>query len=160
MKRISRLLLAVLLLAFLVIDKFGFGFIKSLGFLNKDHVSAINHILAIAVVAWISIEVVSILKKRLLNRFDISSEDNLRSRKLHTQINLLEKVVVFVVVITAIGLIMLSIDSIKEIGIGIFASAGVAGIVIGLSAQKIVGAILAGVQIAITQPFRLDDAEV
>jgi len=55
-------------------------------------------------------------------------------------------------------LMMLSIDSIKEIGIGIFASAGVVGIIVGLSAQKIFGAILAGIQIAIAQPFRIDDA--
>ena len=53
---------------------------------------------------------------------------------------------------------MLSFDSIRQIGIGLFASAGVAGIIIGLSAQKVVGALLAGVQIAITQPFRIDDA--
>lgn len=66
--------------------------------------------------------------------------------------------IVFIIIITAIGLILLSIESIKKIGIGIFASAGVVGIIIGLSAQKIVGALLAGIQIAITQPFRVDDA--
>jgi small-conductance mechanosensitive channel len=61
-------------------------------------------------------------------------------------------------VLTAVGLVLLSIDSIKEIGVGLFASAGVVGIIVGLSAQKIVGALLAGIQIAITEPFRLDDA--
>ena len=55
---------------------------------------------------------------------------------------------------------LLSIDSIKEIGIGIFASAGVVGIIVGFSAQKIMGTVLAGIQIAITQPFRIDDAVV
>ncbi|WP_462280696.1 mechanosensitive ion channel family protein [Salinivirga cyanobacteriivorans] len=99
-----------------------------------------------------------ILKNRLLKRFDISEEDNLKSRKLHTQINLIEKVIVFLIIITGIGLILLSIESIRQIGVGIFASAGVVGIIIGLSAQKIVRALLAGIQIAITQPFRVDDA--
>ena len=107
---------------------------------------------------WFSILVIRFLKARLLKQYDLSQEDNLDSRKLHTQVNILEKVVVFVIIILATSLILLSFDSIREIGIGIFASAGVAGIIIGLSAQKVVGALLAGIQIAITQPFRIDDA--
>ncbi len=111
-------------------------------------------------IAWLLIEMVRILKNKLLSRFDMTREDNLRSRKLHTQINLLEKVIVFVIIISAIGVVMLSIESIRKIGIGLFASAGIAGIVLGLSAQKIFGAIFAGIQLAITQPFRIDDAVV
>lgn len=108
--------------------------------------------------AWISIVFIKRLKKRLLKRFDLNETDNLKSRKLHTQVNILEKVIIAITIIITIGLILLSFESIREIGIGIFASAGVAGIVIGLSAQKVVGALLAGIQIAITQPFRIDDA--
>ena len=74
--------------------------------------------------------------------------------------NILEKVIIFVIILFALGMILLSFESIRKIGIGIFASAGVAGIIIGLSAQKVVGALLAGIQIAITQPFRIDDAVV
>lgn len=109
-------------------------------------------------VAWLLIEVVGFFKAFVLSRFDISKEDNLGSRKVYTQINILEKVVVFVIVLFAIGAVLLSIESIRDIGVGLFASAGLAGIIIGLSAQKVVGALLAGVQIAITQPFRIDDA--
>ena len=57
-------------------------------------------------------------------------------------------------------MILLSFDSIREIGIGLFASAGVVSIIIGFSAQKMVGTLLAGIQIAITQPFRIVDAIV
>jgi small-conductance mechanosensitive channel len=114
----------------------------------------------IASFSWLIIIVIRLIKHNILKRYDISLEDNLLSRKRHTRVNILEKVIVFVIVLTALGLILLSFDSIREIGIGIFASAGVAGIIIGLSAQKVVGALLAGVQIAITQPFRIDDAVV
>ncbi len=55
---------------------------------------------------------------------------------------------------------MLSFEKLKQLGIGIFASAGVAGIIIGLGAQKLVSSLLAGIQIAITQPFRIDDAVI
>jgi small-conductance mechanosensitive channel len=114
----------------------------------------------IASFSWLIIIVIRLIKHNILKRYDISLEDNLLSRKRHTRVNILEKVIVFVIVLTALGLILLSFDSIREVGIGIFASAGVAGIIIGLSAQKVVGALLAGVQIAITQPFRIDDAVV
>jgi small-conductance mechanosensitive channel len=104
------------------------------------------------------IEVVGLLKVFVLSRFDINKVDNLGSRKVYTQINILEKVIVFVIILFATGIVLLSFESIRDIGVGLFASAGLAGIIIGLSAQKVVGALLAGVQIAITQPFRIDDA--
>ncbi|MEL7145154.1 MAG: mechanosensitive ion channel domain-containing protein, partial [Bacteroidota bacterium] len=116
--------------------------------------------LLIVAFTWLIILVLRRAKSNLLKRYDTSQEDNLRSRKLHTQVNILERVVKYLVIIVATGLILLSFEEIREIGIGIFASAGVAGIILGLSAQKVVGALLAGIQIAITQPFRIDDAVV
>jgi small-conductance mechanosensitive channel len=114
----------------------------------------------IAGVAWLLIILLREIKRQILKKYDISEEDNLKTRKLYTQFNVLEKVVVVIILMTAIGLILLSFESIREVGIGIFASAGLAGIIIGLSAQKVFGALMAGIQIAITQPFRLDDAVV
>lgn len=116
--------------------------------------------LVIVCVSWLLIVLLRQAKKLFLTRFDISEEDNLKSRKVYTQVNLIEKVMVFIIILLSVGLILLSFDSIREIGIGIFASAGIAGIVIGFSAQKVVGALMAGIQIAITQPLRLDDAVV
>ena len=116
----------------------------------------------IVIVCFVLLILIAIrkIKTRVLKRYDISQADNLKSRKVYTQANLLEKVAFFVIIASGIGLILMSFESIKEIGVGIFASAGVAGIIIGLSAQKVVGALLAGIQIAITQPFRIDDAVV
>ncbi len=119
-----------------------------------------NHILLTVGFSWFLIECIRILKVFFLRKYDITVEDNLSSRKVYTQINILEKVVIFIIVLFAVGIVLLSFESIRKIGIGLFASAGVAGIIIGLSAQKVVGALLAGIQIAITQPFRIDDAVV
>ncbi|WP_066630422.1 mechanosensitive ion channel family protein [Labilibacter marinus] len=116
--------------------------------------------LIIASFSWLIIILLKKLKHYTLRRYDITKEDNLLSRKLHTQINILEKVTIVIIILIAIGLILLSFENIRKIGIGIFASAGLAGIIIGLSAQKVVGALLAGIQIAIAQPFRIDDAVV
>lgn len=117
-----------------------------------------NIILISLALTWFLVLMVKSFKNELLKRFDINKEDNLASRKVYTQINLLEKVVVFVIILFGVGMVLLSFESIRQIGVGLFASAGVAGIIIGLSAQKVVGALLAGIQIAITQPFRIDDA--
>ncbi|QNK78835.1 mechanosensitive ion channel [Winogradskyella sp. PAMC22761] len=110
--------------------------------------------------AWLLIIFLRKGKRSFLKHYDISAEDNLEARKMYTQINLLEKIIIFVIILFAVGFILLSFDNIKKIGYGIFASAGLAGIIIGLSAQKVVGALLAGIQIAFTQPFRIDDAVV
>ncbi|CAN0603055.1 unnamed protein product [Ectocarpus sp. 12 AP-2014] len=64
------------------------------------------------------------------------------------------------VVILALGLALMTFDEIREIGISVFASAGVAGIIIGFSAQKLISTILAGIQIAIAQPIKLDDVVI
>ncbi|WP_178989942.1 mechanosensitive ion channel family protein [Winogradskyella schleiferi] len=114
----------------------------------------------IALLAWLLIIFLRKGKRIFLKQYDLSAEDNLDARKMYTQINLLEKIIIFFIVLFAAGFILLSFDGIKKIGYGIFASAGLAGIIIGLSAQKVVGALLAGIQIAITQPFRIDDAVV
>jgi len=109
-------------------------------------------------ISWFLIVLLRTLKTAYLKRFDLSEEDNLASRKVYTQIGILEKVLISIIILFAIGIVLLSFDNIRKIGIGLFASAGVAGIIIGLSAQKVVGSLLAGIQIAITQPFRIDDA--
>ncbi|MGB5981413.1 MAG: mechanosensitive ion channel family protein [Nonlabens sp.] len=114
----------------------------------------------IAIMAFLAILILRVAKRHFLKRYDINQEDNLHARKVYTQVNVLEKVIIFIIILVTVGLILISFESIKEIGVGLFASAGVAGIILGLSAQKVVGALLAGVQIAITQPFRIDDAVV
>lgn len=119
-----------------------------------------NNVLLIVSFAWSLVEFIHVLKKFLLSKLDLYEEDNLKSRKVYTQIDILEKILIFCIVLFAVAGVLLSFDSIRKIGIGLFASAGVAGIIIGLSAQKVVGTLLAGVQIAITQPFRIDDAVV
>lgn len=111
-------------------------------------------------ISWTMILLIKVLKRFILDQYDMSEEDNLSSRKMHTQIRILERILIFLIILFAVGMILLSFEPIREIGIGLFTSAGLAGIVLGLSAQKVVGALLAGVQIALTQPFRIDDAVV
>lgn len=160
MKYYLKLVLPILITSILIFSKFYFGEeAKSWeGFLA--YLPHLNTILIITGITWSAIVLIGIFKKLFLKQFDISTENNLRARKVYTQINILQKVANFVVIVLGIGLILVSFESIRQIGVGLFASAGVAGIIIGFSAQKAIGTLIAGVQIAITQPFRLEDAVV
>ncbi|WP_320018769.1 mechanosensitive ion channel domain-containing protein [Labilibaculum manganireducens] len=158
MKKYFKLtLISLIILIILAIEPLLDSILNISGLEDSLLIEQKNNLLIIAF-AWLIIEVIKRIKTMFLKRFDISKEDNLTSRKLHTQFNILEKVLVFIIVLSAIGLILLSFENIRKIGIGIFASAGLAGVIIGISAQKVVGTLLAGIQIAITQPFRIDDA--
>ncbi|PWK25367.1 small-conductance mechanosensitive channel [Maribacter polysiphoniae] len=109
---------------------------------------------------WLILNIIKIIKNRVVEKYDIHTSDNLKARKIRTQFNILERIMVFVIIILAIGIALMSFESIREIGVSIFASAGVAGIIIGFSAQKMIGTILAGIQIAITQPIKIDDVVI
>lgn len=111
-------------------------------------------------ITWLIITALHISKQLIINKFDVGASDNLRARKIYTQFTILERIVIFTVVILAIGIALMSFESIRQIGMSVFASAGVAGIIIGFSAQKMIGTILAGIQIAITQPIKIDDVVI
>lgn len=117
-------------------------------------------LLAIAAGAWALIRGVGLFKNYVLSRYDPESDNNLKARKVYTQIKLIERVSIAVIIVVAIGLGLTTFDGIRKIGAGLLASAGIAGVILGLAAQKILGAILAGLQIAITQPIRLDDVVI
>ncbi|MFW5663018.1 MAG: mechanosensitive ion channel family protein [Bacteroidota bacterium] len=90
----------------------------------------------------------------------IDARNNLRARKIHTQYRILERVIKVLIIFIAVAAALMTFDSIKQIGVSLFASAGIAGVIIGLAAQRVIGAVLAGIQIAITQPIRLDDVVI
>lgn len=117
-------------------------------------------ILIIFSVSWISINTVRIVRYFILKRLDVTNRDNLKARKIMTQFKILSRIIVFTIIFLAIAIALMTFDSIRSMGVSLFASAGVAGIIIGLAAQKVIGSILAGFQIAITQPIRIDDVVI
>lgn len=117
-------------------------------------------ILIIAIFAWISIRLVRLVKFLVLKQYDIEQKDNLKARKVYTQFKILERILVFLILIIAISLALMTFSEIRKIGVSIIATAGVTGIILGFAAQKIIGGVLAGIQLAITQPIRLDDVVI
>ena len=111
-------------------------------------------------VAWLIINAVRGVKVYVLAKYDISTKDNLKARKIHTQLTVLERMLIAVVLIISIAIILMTIPTIRKIGVSLLASAGIAGIIIGFAAQRSIALILAGFQIAMTQPIRLEDVVI
>lgn len=160
MKYLKRFVIPFLLLLSGLFLKY---FLKEFDISDEEFVSSfkrVGSILLIVSLSWAGIAFIRIVKQIFLEKYDVSKEDNLRSRKFQTQFNILERILVFLIVLISIGLILMLFDEVKRIGVSLFASAGIAGVIIGLAAQRVIGAVLAGIQIAITQPIRLDDVVI
>ncbi len=116
--------------------------------------------LMIAIVAWVLIRLGAVFERVVMSQQVLDSPDNLGARRVFTQVQILRKVFSFVVVVLSAGFILMTFDEFKRIGAGILASAGIVGVILGLAAQRTLGNLLAGIQIAITQPIRHDDVVV
>jgi small-conductance mechanosensitive channel len=117
-------------------------------------------ILLVFSVAWTLIRLLSVGEDLIAHRYDVDVSDNLRARAIHTQFGIIKKIAVVAIGVLALATVMMSFEEFRELVTGILASAGLAGLVIGLAAQKTLGNLLAGIQIAITQPIRLDDVVI
>ncbi len=125
-----------------------------------ESLGTVMSVMVIIFISWMLIQAVYFIKHFVLGKFDIDDPDNLSARKIYTQFRVLENIILFLIVIVALSLILMSFDSIRRIGVSLIASAGVAGIIIGFAAQRAIGTILAGIQIALSQPIRLDDVVI
>ncbi len=120
----------------------------------------INNILLILSIGWILVQITRALFYFMEKRLDISSSDNLRARRSLTQIKVFEGLIITLIILVFVSIALMTIESVKSIGVTLLTSAGVAGIIVGLAAQKSIGQILSGLQLAITQPIRLDDVVI
>ena len=116
------------------------------------------HLLLIAAVAWVLIGLTFVLEDVVVRRFDVA--DDPRARRVRTQVSVLRRVLVMIVALVALGVALTRVEGLQGFGTGLLASAGVVGIVIGIAAQRPIGNLVAGIQLAITQPVRVGDAVV
>lgn len=123
-------------------------------------VSRLVEILLIASFSAIFIQTIRMFEDYLYHRFDITKENNLRERKIRTQIVFIRKLLITIIIIVTLSIILLSFENMRKVGTGLLTGVGVGGIIIGFAAQKSLGNLLAGFQIAFTQPIRMDDVLV
>jgi small-conductance mechanosensitive channel len=118
-------------------------------------------LLAVAVIGligWAAIIALHIAADLYLRRFRLDVDDNLLARKHNTQVRVLSRTIDVLLAMITLGAALMTFPAVRQYGISLFASAGVAGIVAGLAARPVLSNLMAGVQLAMTQPIRLYDA--
>ncbi|WP_430644723.1 mechanosensitive ion channel family protein [Bradyrhizobium vignae] len=113
----------------------------------------------IALTGWISIRIVDMSAARYLQNFRDVTE-NFIARKHVTQVRVFKRVTDTIIVIITASTALMTFDSVRQYGVSLFASAGAAGIIVGLAARPLLSNLIAGLQIAITQPIRIEDAVI
>jgi small-conductance mechanosensitive channel len=110
--------------------------------------------------AGILVRSIRILEDYIYHAYDLNKADNLLERKVRTQIQFMRKFLVVIIVFVTVAIILLSFESMRKIGTGLLTGVGIGGIIVGFAAQNSLGNLLAGFQIAFTQPIRIDDVLV
>jgi small-conductance mechanosensitive channel len=110
--------------------------------------------------ANVLISVVKAFEDYMYHTYDIQKADNLKERKIRTQLQFIRRLAIGLIIILTACVILLSFNNLRKIGAGLLTGVGVGGIIIGFAAQKSLGNFLAGFQIAFTQPLRIDDVLV
>lgn len=119
-----------------------------------------SSILIIGAIAWILFQAVEIGQQALLAQYDLKAADNLQARKVYTQSRVIGRTLHVTIAICSIATILMTFQEVRQVGASMLASAGIVGIVAGVAAQKTLGNLIAGFQIALAQPMRLDDVVV
>jgi len=128
-----------------------------------DVTAAIGRALFVAFVlaiGWAAAIALDIGVEIYLRRFRTDTEDNLLARKHVTQMRILQRVAKTLLAIVTAAAALMTFDSVRQYGVSLFASAGAAGLILGLAARPVLSNLLAGIQIAVTQPIRVEDQVV
>lgn len=110
--------------------------------------------------AWLLIRLIYVFTDSVLAKHNVEISDNLSHRKVVTQLQFIRRLLIVLVVLISVSAILLNFESVRKFGTGILTSAGIAGIIIGFAAQRSLGNLLAGLQIAFSQPIRIDDVVI
>jgi small-conductance mechanosensitive channel len=114
----------------------------------------------IVLIGWIALVAIKLAADLYLRRFEVEAEDNVLARKHRTQVRILERSAEILTIIITTAAVLMTFDAVRQYGLSLFASAGIAGLIAGLAARPVLANLIAGLQIAVTQPIRLGDAVV
>ena len=114
----------------------------------------------IAAFGWLAVRIVRLIGDAALRREQLDVADNLHARRIRTQIQVLGQIAVGAVIVITVAIMLIDIPSVRNVGVSLFASAGVAGLVAGIAARPALSNLIAGLQIAFTQPIRIEDVVI
>src|SRR5690606_10268036 len=112
------------------------------------------------VLAWLALRASRALERRVLREYPVDVADNLLARRIQTQARVISRVAQGAVILVALALALMTFPAVRELGTTLLASAGLVGLVAGIAARPVFGNLIAGLQIALAQPIRLDDVVI
>lgn len=131
--------------------------------LAPDTVARVQHWLWVGVlltVVWLAVRAVAAVEARILREHPVDVEDNLAARRVQTQTRVIARVVQGAIILVGVALALMTFPAIRQVGTTLLASAGLIGLVAGIAARPVFGNLIAGLQIALAQPIRLDDVVI
>jgi small-conductance mechanosensitive channel len=109
---------------------------------------------------WFGVRVVGGVAATVIALHPVDVQDNLHARRIVTQTRVLSRTASVFVIVVGAALVLMTFPGVRQVGTSLLASAGVAGIVVGFAARPVLANLIAGLQIALTQPIRVDDVLV
>ena len=116
-----------------------------------------NVLLLLTCLTWLGLRVVRGTTHGLIASYPLAAVDNLNARRVHTQAKVLANTLVIGILVTGLAAVLMTFPEARQFGASLLASAGVVGIIVGMAARPVLGNLVAGLQIALGQPLRIDD---
>ena len=126
-------------------------------------IGTLRHLLTVAAIGagtLLAIGLAAAIEDAVVLRYPFDVANNLQARRIQTQTRVLARTLASVLGVVGFSLALLTFPQVRTVGAGLLASAGVVGLAIGIAAKPVLGNLLAGLQIALTQPIRLDDVVI
>jgi len=129
-------------------------------FLFIDEARHWTSIAIIATVTWLGLRIIDAAQQIILERNPVNVSDNLAARRVQTQTKVLVQTLGFFVILFGLAAMLMTFPEARQFGTSLLASAGLAGLAVGFAAKPVLGNLIAGLQLAFTQPIRLDDVVI
>jgi small-conductance mechanosensitive channel len=128
-----------------------------------DLKSILQHALGLGVIPLVGWTIVILTEPAgniIFARYSMDSPDNLSARRIRTPTQVLQRIVTLTVSIVTASIMLMTFPAVRHVGVSLLASAGLAGLIVGMAACSTLSNLIAGVQVALTQPIRIEDALV
>ncbi len=124
------------------------------------HARHFTSLAIIATVTWLFLRIIGAAQEIIIQRHPVNVTDNLAARRVQTQTKVLVQTLGFFVLLFGISAMLMTFPGARQFGTSLLASAGLAGLAVGFAAKPVLGNLIAGLQLAFTQPIRLDDVVI
>jgi small-conductance mechanosensitive channel len=125
-----------------------------------QNVRHFNGLLLVGAFTWLIISLITAIGDAIVATHPVNAEDNIEARRIQTQAKVFSRSAMVVVLIAGVAIGLMTFPGARQLGASLLASAGVVGLIGGLAARPVFSNLIAGLQLALAQPIRLDDVLV